>query len=451
LTITSPQLAHHYARSGNPNKAVEYCLRACRQCLERGSYADAVAHFETGLAQLQELPDDDRRAGLELDLRIASQPALATIKGYGSLEGEASASRALELCRRPGTDWKDLWLALRGLYGIAASRPDLHRALEIAAEMVALAEQHESAGHLAHALYLRAFTNMKAGAFELAAVDLDRTIAIFESTSTAGREPLSVIINPATARTLRAWNHSYLGYLDQALEGIDAATAIARESNFPTITLETLYAYSINVYDLRSEFEQMRERAEATANLSIELGNPFHRGLAEIFRGWTEVVSGELENGIARMRQNLADFRATGSETSLDYFFALIATALGRMGQFDEALRTIEEAFDVIQRTDTHWYEAEAYRRKGELLLAQDSSKVVPAERCFRTSIEVARKQHAKLWELRATTSLARLLLDTNRRDEARAMLSEIYNWFTEGFDTAALKEAKALLDELGA
>jgi hypothetical protein len=110
------QLAYHYARSANSNKAVEYCLRACRQCVERASYADAVAHFETGFTRLEELPADALRAKLELDLRIETYRALA-IKGYGSLEREVSASRALELCRRPGTDWKDLWLALRGLYG----------------------------------------------------------------------------------------------------------------------------------------------------------------------------------------------------------------------------------------------------------------------------------------------------------------------------------------------
>jgi predicted ATPase len=149
------------------------------------------------------------------------------------------------------------------------------------------------------------------------------------------------------------------------------------------------------------------------------------------------------------MRQNLADLRATGSEATVDYILALLATALGRMGQFDEALRAIAEALAIIQRTDARFHEPEVYRRKGELLLAQDSSSVVPAERCFRTGIEVARKQHAKLWELRATTSLARLLRDTGRRDEARAMLADIYDWFTEGFDTADLKDAKALLEEL--
>jgi predicted ATPase/class 3 adenylate cyclase len=443
-------LARHYARSANPAKAVEYCTRACGQCAERASYADAVAHFEIGLTRLQELPDDARRAELELDLRIASLVALATNKGYGSLESEASAARALELCRRPGTNWKDLWFALRGLFLAALIRPDLHRAHERAAEMVALAEQHASAAHLAQGLGNRATANLTAGAFEPAAADFDRAIAIYESTPTAVRERL---LDDPYARLLSirapsAWNLCCLGYLDQALARVDSATDIARKADSRS-ALEAVHTFAVGVFDARCEFERMREQAEALLASSIELGNPYRRARAEIFLGWTEAMSGELSKGIARMRQNLADSRATGSETFADYYLAMIATALGRMGQFDEAFRTIEEAFAVIQKTHAHWHEAELYRRKGELSLAQDSSNLAAAERCFRTAIEVARKQHGKLWELRATTSLARLLAQQGKREEACAMLAEIYNWFTEGFDTADLKDAKALLNEL--
>jgi predicted ATPase len=124
---------------------------------------------------------------------------------------------------------------------------------------------------------------------------------------------------------------------------------------------------------------------------------------------------------------------------------------MGRMGQFEEALRTIEEAFPIVERSGARWHEAEVLRLKGELLLAQDASNGAQAEQCFRTAIEVARKQKAKSWELRATTSLARLLAKQGKREESRAMLADIYNWFTEGFDTADLKDAKALLDELKA
>jgi len=254
------QLAHHYAHSGNPAKAVEYCLRACRQCVERASYADALAHFETGLARLQELPDDARREELELDLRIASLVALTTIKGYGSLEGERSASRALELCRRPGTDWKDLWFALRGLLFSDSVSPNLRRAHEIADEMVALSEQHADAARLLQALENRGLVKLTAGAFEAAAVDFDRSIAIFESTPTVGQERLldDAPLPALNSLTMSAWNQCCLGYLDQALARIDSATAIARKANTRS-ALEAVQTFAQFVFDLRRELEQLRE------------------------------------------------------------------------------------------------------------------------------------------------------------------------------------------------
>jgi predicted ATPase len=194
----------------------------------------------------------------------------------------------------------------------------------------------------------------------------------------------------------------------------------------------------------------MRERAEATLELAIELGNPFRRAMGEISLGWVDVTTGDLEAGIARMRRHGLELKAAGSEAMMDYWLAAIATALGRMGRLDQGFRTIEEGFLVIERTGARCNEAEIHRMKGELLLAQDASNAAQAERSFRTGIDIARKQKAKSWELRATTSLARLLDRQGRRDEARVMLADIYGWFTEGFDTADLKDAKSLLEDLG-
>jgi predicted ATPase len=160
-------------------------------------------------------------------------------------------------------------------------------------------------------------------------------------------------------------------------------------------------------------------------------------------------MAGDLEGGIARMQHHLSEIRSSGSEVLSGGTLPRIAAGLGLTGRFDEALRTIDESFPIIERTGAGMYEAEAYRVKGELLLAQDASNAAQAEQSFRTAVEIARRQKARSWELRATTSLARLLRDTGRRDEARAMLAAIYSWFTEGFDTADLKDAKALLDEL--
>ena len=149
------------------------------------------------------------------------------------------------------------------------------------------------------------------------------------------------------------------------------------------------------------------------------------------------------------MKHHLSELRAAGFEVAAAYHLGLIATALGKTGRFDEALRTIEESLSIIDRTGQRHCEAEVHRLKGELLLAQRTSNAADAEKCFRTAINIARKQHAKSWELRATTSLARLLAKQRKRDKASTMLAEIYRWFTEGFDTPDLKDAKTLLDQL--
>jgi predicted ATPase len=208
-----------------------------------------------------------------------------------------------------------------------------------------------------------------------------------------------------------------------------------------------VHDFATQVYDIRGELEHMRARAEAMLVLSTELGNVSGRARGEICLGWAQVIAGDLDRGVARMRHHLPELGPSGSE--FKYFPTLMAAALGRMGEFDEGLRHVDEALRFMERSGQRHCEVEVHRVKGELLLAQDPSNAPPAEQSFRTAIDIACKQHAKSWELRATTSLARLLRDTNRLDAAPAMLAEIYHWFNEGFDTAALKDAQALLEEL--
>ncbi len=459
------ELAHHYARSGNPGKAVEYSLRAVQQCVARGSFAEAVAQFGSGLELLQKLPDDDRRAALELDLRNAAGDALMAIKGYASPEAEQSSARAIELCRRPGLDWQKTWSALRGVYLVHLGRPDLSKACQAGAELIARAEEHGSADHIAVAATLSAFARTLSGDFQLAAQNYDRAAALWESvakpatppTQRAGQmlEGVDYLVglglgSPPFNRAASAWNLCFLGYPDRALERLSEATTLAGKSGSKAVQ-ELVHNIAAYIYEVRREPEHMTERAEATLVLSTESGNSFRRAVSEVRLGWAQTTAGDLDGGIARMRHHLQELRTLGSELGSAYYLALVATALGRKGQFDEGLHTIEESFSIIERGGQRDYEAEVHRLKGELLLAQDASNAAQAEQSFRTAIGIARKQHAKSWELRATTSLARLRRDAGRRDEARAMLAEIYNWFTEGFDTADLKDAKALLDELSA
>ena len=182
--------------------------------------------------------------------------------------------------------------------------------------------------------------------------------------------------------------------------------------------------------------------------LSMEGGFSLLQAWAAWYLGWVRTQRGEVEEGIAQMLQGMTGWRSIGMEVSVPCFLAWTAEAYGRAGQVEKGLALAEEALDLVEKTGERAWEAEVLRRKGELL--QLSSKPSEAETCFRQAIEVARRQEAKSWELRATLSLSRLLQKEGRSEEARGLLSEIYGWFTEGFDTPDLQEARALLEELG-
>jgi len=458
------ELALHYARGGDYAKALRYCLRALRQCADRGSTAEALTHFEIGLEQLQGLPDDDRRAELELDLRNSAYGALADSKGCASPEVENSTARAMELCERPGINWVKAWTALYGIFFVQQLRPDVCKAEAVTAELVARAEEHQSVAHLAEASTWAAYARMVAGDFELAERAFERASALLESmTEWAGNQASSLAgqVSQDQAmlqrmgtrqnnRIISGWNLWFVGYPDRALERIDMATAIAQEPGAPKDILCDIHGFASYLYEICRQPEQMRARAEARLALATESGFLAGRALSEIYLGWADAIAGDLEGGIARMRLHLSELKAARSEYISDRCLSFIATALGRLKRFDEALVAIDESFQFMEKSGQRYYEAELHRLKGELLLAQDAANVAAAESCFRTSLEVARRQHARSWKLRATTSLARLMRESGRRDEARTMLTEIYNWFTEGFQTADLKDAAALLDELG-
>jgi predicted ATPase len=200
------------------------------------------------------------------------------------------------------------------------------------------------------------------------------------------------------------------------------------------------------LYSMRRELEATQEQSEAEIAISDEQGFALYKAYGISWRGWALAMQGRQEEGIAQIRQALSAALDTGQELSLSSFLALLADACGEAGQPEEGLTALTEAFDLVSKTQEH---LELYRLKGQLLLIKDLGNVAEAERCLRTAIDVARRQGARLFELRSTVSLARVLATHGKGDKARPMLAEIYDWFTEGFDTADLKDAKALLEEL--
>jgi len=241
-----------------------------------------------------------------------------------------------------------------------------------------------------------------------------------------------------------------MGYPDQALQRTRRALSLAREVDHLSSTALALhYASFCHLY--RRETQTAREFAEAGLALANEHGLELWAGLHNIALGQALAQSGREPEGIEHMEKGISDYEGTRARRAGVGQPGELAYAYGRIGQSTKALELIEEELAKASAIGAHSVEPELHRIKGELLCRQDHSKPADAERCFRTAIEKARRISAKAWELRASTSLARLLRDTDRRDEARAMLSDIYSWFIEGFDTTDLKEAKALLEELSA
>jgi predicted ATPase len=211
------------------------------------------------------------------------------------------------------------------------------------------------------------------------------------------------------------------------------------------------------VHQSRREAEKAQERATAAITLCTDQGFPFYLAFATIMRGWALAEQGEIEDGIVQLRQGLAAWRATGAEVGRPQYMALLAEACGGVGRVEEGLSVLAEALTFVENTKELYYEAEAYRLKGELLRQEaegrgqkaEKESEAEAEACYRKAIEVAHRQQAKSLELRAVKSLSRLWQKQGNQEEARKILDEIYSWFTEGFDTVDLREAKALLEEL--
>jgi predicted ATPase len=241
-----------------------------------------------------------------------------------------------------------------------------------------------------------------------------------------------------------------LGYPDQALAMSREAFTLAQALSHP-FSLAVALAYAAMLHQFRRERDAVHERAAAAIALCAEQGFAYYLAWGTTMQGWAQVTSSQDEAGLAQIRRGLAALRATGAALRLPYYLALLAEACGQTGRAAEGLTLLAEALAHAHNTGESWTEAELHRLKGELLLAQEGTKQrwLEAEECFHQALAVARRQQAKSWELRAATSLSRLWQQQGKRDTARRLLEPIYDWFTEGFDTTDLQEARALLEEL--
>jgi predicted ATPase len=436
------ELARHYSGSDNTGKAVEYLYRAGQQAAQRSAHTEAIDHLTNALGLLQSLLDTPERTRQELALYTLLGPVLMEAKGYAAPEVARVCDRARVLSEQT-RDAPELAVVLRILTSFYVTTGELQLAHEFAGQMLSLSQGQRDGAFLPHGHYSLAMTSYFLGDLISAHEHAEQAIELYD--------PEHNFVSPLTedpkmaSLGFSAWTLWLLGYPDQSIQRMRQALTLTEELPRPyDCAFAELFAAWLHHF--RREARVAQEHSEAVLALSNEHGFPFWLSWGTIVQGWALSEHGQREEGIERILEGINAHRATGAKTGESWGYAVLAEAYENAGRVEEGLDALSEALAVMNSTGEGFYEAEVHRLKAELLVKQDASE---ARICVQRAIDVARKQSAKSLELRATRSLARLLAKQGRRDEARAMLAEIYNWFTEGFGTADLKDAKALLDEL--
>jgi predicted ATPase/class 3 adenylate cyclase len=444
---TQPELlAHHYTEAGLAVPAIGYWQRAGQRSNARSAYVEAAAHLTKGLEVLQTLPDTPERARRELDMQLALGQALQVAKGYAAPEVEHTYTRARELCQQVG-DTPQLAAVLGGLGMFYRTRGELQTARELGEQLLTLAQRQHDPERLAYAHWVLGNTLFYLGEFVLAHAHLEQALAISATPQDRSLTSPSGGAVRVTALGTTVWVLWMLGYPDQGLTRSYEMLTYAQELQHAFSLARALFNVA-TLHKLRGEAVAAQERAEAALAIMTEQTFGQNLGNAMFTRGWALAAQGQYEEGMAEMRQGLAAWQSTGTGLSQAEFTARLAEAYGHIGQAEEGLRLLAEVLAVVDKGN-RWYEAELHRIKGELLLRQAVPDAPQAEACFQQALAVARRQQARSWELRTAMSLARLWQQQGKRAESRQLLVEVYSWFTEGFDTPDLQEARALLDAL--
>jgi len=463
------ELAMHFERGRETKRAIQYLQHAGKNAVRRSAHQEAVTLLTKGLELLKTLPDTPERTRQELTLQIALGAPLQAIKGFAASEVKNAYARARELCQQIG-ETPQLFPILHGLWTFYLMRTEFQTAQELGNQLLTLAQKIQDPALLLQAHSMLGLTLWPLGEIVSARAHLEQSLAFYDpqkSRSSVGMTLMSIVASVTSSmEALALW---LLGYPDQALQRDHEALTLVQDLARPH-GLAMALTSSGWLHQFRREGQAAQARAEAAIALSIEQGFAHLLAVGTSQRGWALTQQGQEEEGIMQLRQGLAASRATGQELYLSCPLALLAEAYGNTGQPKEGLAVLAEALAMVNKTGERYYEAELYRIKGELTLQngardwglgagspspqapslkpQTPKEVVrEAEEYFLKAITIAQKQQAKSLELRAVISLSRLWQQQGRQKQARKLLAEIYGWFTEGFDTKDLQEAKALLE----
>ena len=443
----SVQLARHFMEAGNASKATEYLMKAGQRAVKLSANEEAVSHYRKALDLLLSLPETPERNQQELALQLALYVPETALLGPGSPGARQSVLRAQELCEKIG-ETPQIFAALVQLsFYYAFARADYRKALELQERIVRIAEQTGDPMQQAISSYLTTWPLLNVG--ELTKT-LDHAQQMNAAYDPAKHSFLAYVFGfdmGVLNRGFASWAHWFLGYSDQARDEYEKAMEHARQFEHP-FTLAFAMVGGCELYWFLREPENVARYLQELAAISNEKGFVYWQAHAVFYQGEKMVSGGKIQEGIAEMRRGLDIMLAVGTLTCFSRLLARMANSCLRAGEIEAGLAAIEEAEKVKCKFDERYMEAEIFRLKGELLLKKGGDAEV-VKNLYEQALEVSRAQKAKSLELRAAMSMGRLLQEQGKAAEAYRLLDGVYCWFKEGFGTADLKDAKALLDEL--
>jgi class 3 adenylate cyclase/predicted ATPase len=430
---TQPELlAHHYTEAGLHEQAIGYWHKAGQRAIERSANAEAIVHLRQGLKLLQTLPETPERIRRAIDMFIALGTALIATKGYAAPEVGQVYQRAHTLCQQVGDTSQRIHILL-GLRSFHHVGGDLHTARQMGQELLSLLDYAQEPALIRQIHHAIGHTLYYLGEFEAA-----------RRHSEQGRG-IQVVVGNRLILGLALW---YLGFPEQARIHTQAALALTEQHDNPR-HVESVFSSAAILYQLRGEGGYAYACIERAMAVATEKGLQFRMAWDSLIRGWIWSEQGQVTQGIDEMCRGLSAYSTTGAQVSRPWFLSLLATLYGKTGEWEKAQQSLSDAMMEMSGVGSRFYEAEVYRLRGALVLASPLDNHTEAESCFHQAISIAQRQQAKSLELRAATSLARLWQSQGKCQEAYDLLAPVYNWFTEGFDTADLKDAKVLLDAL--
>ena len=441
------ELAHHFSRSGNQVKAVEYLRLAGTQAMARGALPQATRDFEQALALLNGFPSGSERDTLELQTLSPLGTAYIAARGYAAPKVGPIFVRARELCERIGQP-SQLFAVVWGNFAWRVVRGEMGLSMELATEAIGLAERFEDPGIWMEALFLLGLTLFYRGDFVGALTQYEKALSHYDDRERtalwASHVGQDAGITHRCYLALVLWQ---LGYPEQAQRVSQETLKLARAIKHP-FSLAYAQHHTSWLYHQLGLPAETKAASEEGIQTATKQGFAMFNATGTLYKAAGVLLEGRPKEALPLLTQGLEAYRATGAGLALPYYLSILGDAYIQAGRPDEARDVLDEGLGIAERSDELCQKAELHRLKGELALRTESQNG-EAEEHFRRAIGTARHQLSKAWELRATTSLARLCQQQGRRDEARQMLSDAYAWFTEGFDTPDLNAAKALLHEL--